>query len=67
MSLKGSLQTIAFEWFGEVQLMKPVYCYREAQVGPISSVSVSEYLMSAPTSAGRIFESKNYMFHHCLC
>ena len=67
MSLKGSLQTIAFEWFGELQLMKHVYSYHEAQVGPKSPVSVSEYLMSAPISAGRIFESRSYMFHPCLC
>lgn len=37
------------------------YSYHEAQVGPISPVSASEYLMSGPT-AGRTFESRTICF-----
>lgn len=44
-----------------------VNSWHKAEVGPTSSLLVSGCLISVPTLAGRIFESKDYMFHHCLC
>lgn len=47
--------------------MKPVFTPTMKHDGILSPVSASEYLMSGPTAAGRTFESRDYMFHHCLC